>query len=156
MNRRKLLMGLGTTTAAAVWHKPVVKSIVLPAHAQASICPMIVVSNVVFGPVSGTTMPPVCSTTFDVLSGDSVIPLDITSITTSTLAADTTVDVQDLGTATNVVGPRVTWQGPASDAPFCSDAMPIDDVTFTVTATCDAVMGGGTFSQDFLLSEILA
>jgi len=155
-NRRKVLLGLGASSAVAAWHKPVINRIVTPAHAQASVCPMITVGNVVFGPVSGTTTPPVCTATFDVLSADSVITLNITSIDAGTLPADTTVDVQNLGTAGATAGPRVVWQGPATDAPFCSDLTPVDDITFTITATCDAVTDGGMFTQTFLLSEILA
>lgn len=154
-NRRKVLLGLGASSALAAWHTPVINRIVTPAHAQASVCPMITIGNVVFGPVSGTNTPPVCTATFDVLSADAVIPLNITSIDAGTLPADTTVDVQNLGTASNTAGPRVVWQGPATDAPFCSDLTPVDDITFTITASCDAVTDGGTFTQTFLLSEIL-
>ncbi len=159
--RRKLLSGAACASALAVWHKPVINAVVLPAHAQmsgpmaADVCPMVVVENAVFGPVSGTTTPPVCSVTFDVLSADPAQDLTIESITTSTLAADVTIDVQDLGTATSTTGARVVWRGPASDAPFCSDLMPTDEVTFTVTATCDAAILGDSFTQSFTLSSLL-
>lgn len=160
--RRKLLTGIGCGTVVAAWHKPVINSIVTPAHAQTSVvpllpeelCPRIVTANVVFGPVSGTTTPPVCSATFDVLSGDASTTLTISSITTNTLTANVTVDVQDLGVATSSTGPRVVWRGPATDAPFCTDLEPTDDVVISVTATCDAA-GGEEFIEDFLLSEIL-
>lgn len=160
--RRKLLTGIGCGTVVVAWHKPVVNSIVMPAHAQTSVlpplpeelCPRIVIGNVVFGPVSGTTTPAVCNATFDVLSGDAAVSLTINSITTNTLSANVTVDVQDLGVATSTSGPRVVWRGPATDAPFCSDLEPTDDVVISVTATCDAA-GGETFIEDFLLSEIL-
>lgn len=163
-NRRKVLLGLGVSSALAAWHKPVINRIVTPAHAQMSpqpptpdeLCPMITVGNVVFGPVSGTNTPPVCTATFDVLSADSVITLDITNIDAGSLPADTTIDIQNLGIASATAGPRVVWQGPATDAPFCTDLTPVDDITFTITATCDAVTDGGTFTQTFLLSEILA
>ena len=169
--RRKILLGIASGSAVAAWHKPMINQVITPAHAQTSpvdppplptpqeLCPMITTGNVVFGPVSGNNTPPVCTATFDVLSGDSAVPLDIISIETGTLPADTTVDIQDLGTATDSMGPRVVWQGPATDAPFCSDLMPIDDITFTITATCDAVNSqdtdGDTFTQEFMLSEIL-
>jgi len=150
----------------------VIKGIVTPAHAQTSppssppppstpppppedLCPMIVISDAVFGPVSGTNTPPVCTATFDVLSSDAVVPLEISAITTSTLPADVTIDVQSLGTASDTAGPRIVWRGPATDAPFCSDLTPLDDITFTITATCDAVTDGGTFTQEFTLSQIL-
>lgn len=35
-SRRKLLLTLSATTAATIWNKPVVKTIILPAHAQTS------------------------------------------------------------------------------------------------------------------------
>lgn len=161
--RRKLLLGVGATGAMAAWHKPIVNSIVLPAHAQTSVatpptpaelCPMIAVGNVVTGPVSGSSVPAVCSVTFDVLSGTAGTELDITALVTSTLPADTTVTIDSLGMASDSSGPRVVWRGPATDAPFCTAVQPIDDVTFTITATCDAA-AGGTFSQDFNLSDII-
>jgi hypothetical protein len=163
--RRKILLGLTSGTALAVWQKPVINSIVMPAHAQtspvvpvdpAALCPMILIGNVIFGPVSGANTPPVCSVTFDVLSGTAGTPLTITSITNSTLAANNTVVYDTFGEATDTAGPRVVWRGPASDAPFCSDLMPIDAVTFTVTATCAAVPTMETFTQDFALVDILA
>ena len=172
--RRKLLLGLGATGAMAVWHKPIISAIVLPAHAQMSpddepapapepapppvpaedLCPMIVIGNSVTGPVSGTSTPPVCTLTFDVLSGTAGTPLTVLSITTSTLPADTTFTVDGLGEATDMVGPRVVWRGPAVGAPFCMPFTIVDDLTFTVTASCDA-SGGDTFTQDFLLSSLV-
>ena len=169
--RRQLLIGSGVVVAA--WHKPVINSIVTPAHAQMSppvvdpeqLCPMIVIGNVVLGPVSGTFVPPVCSVTFDVLSGTAGTPLTIVEITNTT-AADTTIVYDGFGEVTDTTGSRVVWRGPAPDAPFCSDLTVINDVTFTVTATCAAVdeaiadgavvENGTTFTQDFTLSEILA
>jgi hypothetical protein len=159
--RRKLLLGIGATSSLAVWHKPVVNSIMLPAHAQTSmpptpmeLCSMIVVGNTVTGPLSGTNVPPVCSVTFDVLSGTAGMPLTITAITTSALPADTTVTFDALGEATDLTGPRVVWRGPAAGAPFCLPFTPVDNVVFTVTATCGAA-AGGTFSQDFNLNDII-
>ena len=145
-----------------------------PAHAETSpidppidpptppnpedVCPVITTGNVTAGPVSGTTTPPVCSVTFEVLSADPATPITIVAIDAGTLPADTTVDIQDIGEATDAGGPRVTWRGPASDAPFCMDLQPTDDVTFTVTATCSAAsteVNMGQYQQTFLLSEII-
>jgi hypothetical protein len=161
--RRKILLGLSSSAALSVWQKPIINSIVMPAHAQTSpippmpadLCPMIVIGNIVAGPVSGTTTPAVCSVTFDVLSGTPGTPLTITSITNSALEANNTVVYDVFGEATDTTGPRVVWRGPASDAPFCTDLMPIDPVTFTVTATCAAVPSMDTFTQDFNLADIL-
>ena len=152
--RRKLLLGLGASSAIAAWHKPVINSIITPAHAQMSVCPMITIGNVVTGPVSGTNVPPLCSVTFDVLSGTPGMPLTITAIDPGTLPADTMFNIDSLGTATDVVGPRIVWRGPAADAPFCTNIALINDVSFTVTATC-AAAGGGTFTQGFTVSGIL-
>lgn len=161
-NRRNILKGAGLISALTVWHKPIVNNVVLPAHAQTStpppppeeLCSAIVVDNVIFGPVSGNNTPPVCTVTFDILSNNSRGDLTIISIQEDALPANTTITVQDLGPATSTTGPRVTWRGPASDAPFCTNPVPVDDVVFTVTATCQAA-DEREFSQDFLLSEIL-
>lgn len=120
----------------------------------ADLCPVIVIGNTVSGPVSGTNVPPVCTLAFDILSGTAGTPLTITSVTTSALPANTTVTVDGLGEATDSVGPRVVWSGPAVNAPFCLPIEVIDDITFTVTASCDA-SSGDTFTQDFLLSSLV-
>ena len=153
--RRRLLTGVAGASALAVWHKPIVNSVILPAHAQTSVCPTVTVGNVIFGPFSGVMVPPICSVTFDVFSSDPTEDVTITSIDTSTLAANVTVDVLALGTATSSSGLRILWRGPASDAPFCTDVMPTDDVTFTVTLTCASVAPGTTFTQSFTLLSIL-
>lgn len=163
--RRKLLIGTGTLAA---WSSPIVSSIITPAHAQTSnppvdppipaenLCAMIITDNIVFGPVSGTSVPAVCSLTFDVLSSMAGSPLTIVSITNNDLPASNTVTYDTFGEATDTTGPRVVWRGPATDAPFCSDLMPIDQdaIIFTVTATCDAAEGR-EFTQLFTLASVL-
>lgn len=119
-----------------------------------SLCPMITIANVVTGPESGLN-PPRCNVVFDILSSEPNTTLTILSVTTSTLDADSSVDVQLLGTATNITGPRITWRGLATTAPSCEDFDPISDVTFTIEATCNAI-SPEPFTEDFLLSEILA
>lgn len=183
IKRRHLILGsLGVSAALPTqWTKPLVNSVLTPAHAQmsppppppdpdpvdpADVCPMIVFGNVTSGPVSGSPMPPTCTVTFDVLSGDASASIDITDITV-TMAADTTVEFDGDPsfngpvTATDANGARITWTGPATNAPFCVPVEPIDDITFTVTATCDAadvdgITNMGMYSQDFTLSDILA
>ena len=127
-----------------------------PVAAAADVCAMVVTQNNVFGPVSGTSVPPVCNLTFDVLSGTPGSPLTIISITTNPLPANNVVTFDAFGQATDTTGPRVVWQGPAVDAPFCSDLLPIDQdaITFTVTATCDAAQGR-EFTQSFTLADVL-
>lgn len=166
--RRKTLLGITGVAAATAWHKPIIKSIVTPAHAQTSppspppppppedVCPVITTSDATVSPVSGGLSGVACSATFEILSGDASASLTIVSITPSALPADTTFDVQDLGTATDSSGPRISWVGPSVDAPSCNDdSRPIDDVTFTVTATCAAAVGMGQFSQTFSLNDVL-
>lgn len=153
-DRRRALLGMGGVVA--VWHKPLVSAIVLPAHAQMSVatCPMIAIANVVTGPESSLN-PPLCNVVFDILSGDSAVTLTILSVTTTTLDdADSSVDVALLGEATSITGPRVTWRGPATTAPSCDAFDPITDVTFIIEASCDVV--DEPFTQEFLLSDILA
>ncbi len=163
-SRRKLLLGSASSVALVAWHKPIINAVVTPAHAQTSapltptaqdVCPMITTGNVTTGPVSGTTTPPVCTATFDILSSDASADLTISAIDPGTLPANVTIDIQDLGVANTSTGPRVVWRGPASDAPFCTDLMPTEEVTFTVTATCAAATAGDSFTQTFTLTSII-
>jgi hypothetical protein len=154
LSRRHAMQGVLGASALAVWHKPVVNTVITPAHAQTTTCADVVIGNVTFGPVSGTNTPPVCQVTFDVLSSIAGQPINIISITDSNTDADTTITYDAFGEATDTAGPRVVWRGPASDAPFCSDLMPITDVIFIVTFTCEAV-GGTELTYMFMLSEIL-
>lgn len=153
--RRQLLKGVVSAGALAAWHKPIINSVVTPAHAQTSFCPVLVFSNVVFGPVSGISMPPVCQVTFDILSPDAT-PVTIINITDTSASVNTMITYDTFGTdVTNAVGSRVVWQGEASDAPFCSDLMPTEDVEFTITLSC-AASGGLEETQVVLLSSILS
>jgi len=155
-DRRKILLGLGTSTAVVAWHKPLVKAIALPAHAQASpMCPMVVIGNVLFGPVSGSNTPPLCTVTFDVLSASATLPLTIENITDNA-PADTTIVYDTFGEVTDSVGSRVVWRGPATDAPFCSNLIVVNEVIFTVTASCAAAPNTPSFTQEFTLTEVLA
>ena len=163
-SRRALLKGtLGVTaavtaTAAIVpsrWTKPVVNAIVLPVHAQTSpeppepTCPELVIGNIVTGPVSGQAQ---CTITFDMLSADAAMPVTVTDISNSSLVDPDTVTYNGFGEATDTTGPRVVFQGATTNAPFeCTD--PINEVTFSVTFTCEDA-DPTTFTQDFLLSEI--
>ena len=154
-NRRQLLKGaLGASVIAATvpsqWVKPVVNSVLTPAHAQTSpppMCPMAVLSMGVTGPVSGQGQ---CTITFDVLSSDPAQPLTISSITdNSTDPSSVTYD--GFGTATDTTGPRIVWQGPTIGGELdCSQ--PVTDVTFTITASCAA--NSDPFTQTFNLSEV--
>lgn len=174
--RRKTLVALTGISAMATWHKPIINSIVTPAHAQTSpmdppvdppvdpvdplpseVCPMITTGNLVSSSVSGANSLIACSATFEILSSDAAASLTIISIDNSALTTGATITVQDLGAATDSSGPRVSWTGPSADAPTCSNPQPTDDITFTVTATCAAAsaLSPSTFTQEFLLSAIL-
>jgi hypothetical protein len=49
-DRRRLVGALAIMTATAVWHKPIINAVTLPAHAQTSIC---VTDTTVGGPLAG-------------------------------------------------------------------------------------------------------
>ena len=146
-----------STTLQSTWTRPVINAVVLPAHAQTSACPDAIIGNVTFGPQSGSSMPAVCRLTFDVLSSDTATPLNVISITNGSLGSNVTITYDSFGVATGTTGPRVVWAGPDADAPFCriAQSVPIDDVTFTVTADC-AILGTPQIVQNFTLLQILA
>ena len=147
-DRRRILLGLGTTSAMVAWHKPIVKAVLVPAHAQTSPppppplpCPDIIVGNAQSSGLSGAQSFTSCGLTFDIFSSDPATPLTITAITNDALGTDVTVTNDGLGTATDLIGPRVTWIGPIvgsapSDCVTTSAIFPVDDVTFTIEATC--------------------
>lgn len=132
----------GTVLAAlpAKWQKPVVDSVLLPAHAQATVCPLLVVGNGSFSPGS---VPGTCGISFELLSGDSAININILSITNSALVGTDAVTYSG-GTAGSVgssSGLSVNWVGQAVGAPFaCATSAPVavNEVTFDVTYNCDA------------------
>ena len=162
-NRRALLLGLGATVVMpSKWSLPIIKSVVTPVHAQASVCPMIITLSDESGAESG--LDPRCFLSFDVLSGDPMVNLSITNITNSELVGNATVEYDGeeefMGPveASNLVGPRVVWRGDNEGGPLdCLSLVPVDDVTFSITATCDAAEGIGTeeFTQEFTLTEII-
>lgn len=158
-NRRKILLGLGATSAMAAWHKPIVNAVLVPAHAQTSLCPDIVVGNAQSSGLSGAESFTSCGVTFDIFSSDPATPLMITAINNSALGTDVTVTNDGLGAATDLIGPRVTWIGPVlgsppSDCVTTSAISPIDDVTFTIEASCDGVTA--PVMLVITLTEILA
>lgn len=141
--RRKILLGIGATSAMAAWHKPLINAVVVPAHAQTSpvICPDLIVDNVTSQALSGDGSNTSCGVTFDILSSSPDVVLTVTAIDTSALAADVTVVNDGLGDASMTSGPRVTWTGPIAgtapgDCTNPANIVPAEDVTFTITATC--------------------
>jgi len=166
--RRKLLFGLGgagaiVLTLPSKWSEPIINSVMTPAHAAASACPMIVTQALSSETLSGGSTD--CLLNFDVLSSDATMPLSITNITTAPFAGDATVmfDGQPAFAgpvqATNLTGPRVVWSGDAVGGAFeCADLVPVDDVVFTITATCDAASEHDPqeFTLTISLTEIIA
>ena len=149
--RRKILFGIGATSAMAAWHKPLINAVVVPAHAQTSpldtpppppvVCPDLIIDNVTSQALSGAASNTSCGVTFDVLSSSPDVVLTVTAIETSVLAADVTVVNDGLGDASMTSGPRVTWTGPIAgtapgDCTNPANIVPAEDVTFTITATC--------------------
>ncbi len=177
--RRKLLLGIGATSAMAAWHKPLINAVVVPAHAETSPpeetppppapptppteCPTIVLDDVTSQALSGAAGNTSCGVTFGIFSSDPNVPLEITGIETSALGTDVEVTNDGLGEATMTNGPRVTWIGPiVGSAPGdCTDLaniVPVDDITFTISATC-AIDGEETVDPDPLvitLSSIIS
>ncbi len=166
---RRGVLSLGAITTMIVWHKPVVNSIILPAHAQTSspnpadVCPMIVVGNTVLpGPPSGPGSTTSCQVTFDFLSSSPSDTLTINSITNTVVGANSTLSYDGAAafagpvTVSDLSGTRLSWVGPVvgGTGTCLSMPVPVDDITITVTATC-AAAAGGEFNQDFLLSALL-
>ena len=118
------------------------------------LCPMVVAGAPETSAVSGVGSDTDCSGFFMIFSSDPATPLTIISITPSTLPAGTTVNIVDLGTATDSQGPLISFQAPFATAPLCGDFVPEEDVIFTVTATCDAVTDGDTFTTEISLSSL--
>ena len=168
-DRRKILLGLGTGGVLSAWHKPIVNAVLVPAHAQLSpdpdpdppvvVCPAIIAGNAQSSGLSGTASFTSCGVTFDIFSSDPAVPLEITSIGTNPLGADVSVTNDGLGPATATTGPRVTWIGPIlgsapDDCVSPSTVVPAEDVTFTITATCEG--GAEPVELVITLTEILA
>lgn len=167
--RRKLLLGLGATSAMTVWHKPLVNAVVLPAHATGSPppppsppttpppppppppppvqCPSIVIGDVQSSALSGAGSATSCGISFEIFSTDPAIPLTITVIDAAPIEVGVEVTNDGLGDVTSEDGVRVTWTGPivgsAADCANLADIVPLDDVTFTISATC-AIDGSET------------
>lgn len=159
-DRRKVLLGLGTASAVTAWHKPIVNAVLLPAHAQTSVCPNIVVGNVQSTALSGADSFTSCGAVFDVFSDDPALAIQITSIATGPLGPGVAVSNDGLGPATSTSGPRVTWIGPISgsapgDCVDPADIVPATPVTFTISASCPSVPGADPVQLVIGLADIL-
>ncbi len=145
-----VLAGTSTKIAPGKWTKPLLSSVILPAHAQTSVCPALVVGNTSFGPGSA---PGTCGLNFELLSGDAAQDLTIVSVTNSTPVGMDAVSYPGgtTGTASSTSGLAIAWVGQAVGAPFaCATAapVPINEISFTVTYNC----AGDTVVQTLVLS----
>ncbi|MGH1542560.1 MAG: hypothetical protein ACRBHB_19205 [Arenicella sp.] len=166
-NKRRTLRTLLTVSSVAgasaaalpgQWKKPFMNAIVLPAHAQTSVCPALVVGNSAFGPGSA---PGTCGLSFELLSGDAAQDLVILSVSNSTPVGTDVVSYPSgtSGTASSTAGLAISWVGQAVGAPFaCATAapVPIDEVTFTVTYNCagDAAVQTLTLSLQAIAASL--
>lgn len=111
-------------------------------------CPLLEIGNVTASDVISGAEP--CTISFEVLSADPGIDVTVISITNSTTTDTITYDA--FGVASDTMGPRVIWSG-SPQALDC--AVPAEEITFTVTYTCDEDnVNGAEFTAEFLLSEI--
>ena len=160
--KRRVLKSVALAGAAAAvlpsqWKKPVLNSIVLPAHAQSSpICPELSVLNGTFGPGSA---PGTCGLNFQFVSADASQGLDIISVVNTTPVGTDTVTYAGgtAGSVTATAGLTVAWVGQAVGAPFAcaSDApVPVNEITFTVTYNCS--IDSTVQTMDFSLQTIAA
>lgn len=166
VNRRVILKSVvlssaGLSVLPAVWTKPVVNSVLLPAHAQASAviaCPMLTTGAGSFsvGSASGT-----CGLSFELISGDASIPIDVISITNTTPVGTDAVTYSGgtSGSVTATSGLVVNWVGQAIGAPFaCAAAapVPVNEVTFTATYNCasDPAVQTMTFSLQTIAASL--
>ena len=145
INRRIALKSFAFSGASlsllpSSWTKPVVNSVLLPAHAQTSVieCPVLSVGN---GTFSAGSAPGTCGLSFEFVSGDATTPLNVISIANTTLVGTDQVTYSSgtSGSVTATSGLGVVWLGQAVGAPFACAAdapVPINDVTFTVTFNC--------------------
>jgi len=141
--RRKLLL----------WTPPVITAVMLPTHAQASVCELAKPIAKASVPSKCAGDPPQGQATITLCSDNAGVPVEVYSITHD--AADPNViSGPTSGTLNGDGGIDIVWEGPATDAITC---LPETEVTFTVNFTCD----GDTNQEDdvpytFSLLEVLA
>lgn len=159
VNRRTLLKSVALSGAAlsvlpSSWTKPVVNSVLLPVHAATTAaCPALVFGAATSTAGSGT----ICDVSFQFLSADPAVPLNVISISNTPPAGTDTVTYAGgtSGSVTATSGLAVNWVGQAAGAPIACDApVPLADITFTVTYNCESDATEQTVT--FSLLEIAA
>jgi len=163
VDRRAVLKSVAFSGASlsilpSSWTKPVVNSVFLPAHAQASVCPVLAIGN---GTFSAGSAPGTCGLSFELLSGDAATPIDIIDITNSTPTGSDAVTYSGgtSGSVTATSGLPVNWVGQAVGAPFaCATAapVPINEITFTAEYNCagDPTVQTMTFSLQAIAASL--
>ncbi len=140
LSRRKLLC----------WTPPLVAAVMLPAHAQTSVCISApVMRAAVASKCSGS--PPIGQAVVTVFS-DGADPADdqieIRSIVVSGTTVDDTLNLPALpANVINSLGVDIEWTGPASDAVTC---LPTSDISFAVTYGCAASSMDETANFDLI------
>jgi len=140
LSRRKLM----------AWSVPTVSSIVLPAHAQTSVCnsvPLLSASS----PSKCSGVPPVGEASLSLISSGSDV-LEIISIAVQGASATDTVTLPMMlpSQIMNTVGLDIRWVGDATDATTC---LPLSDITFEVGYRCAGNLTIET--ANFNLTDIL-
>lgn len=147
VDRRKVLM----------WTPPVVAAVVLPAHAQTSMCgsaPSMVAS--VASKCSGT--PPVGQAVLTLTSDGADAADAVLQVSAINITGTSSTDVFTLPALpvniTPMVGVDIDWTGPASDAVTC---LPTSTITLDVVYTCQSAVSEMMVSFDFtqLLSDAI-
>ena len=144
----------GAKRAHLKWTAPVVVGVMLPTHAQATTTAPPTCGAV---PVMEATVPSKCATVAgsDEIAGQATVvvksdsdPIEIISIDHN---GGSEIQLPGLpATVTSASGAEIKWAGPATDGLTC---LPITQITFTVTFTCNEAPNG---SASFNLTELLA
>lgn len=142
--RRKLLK----------WTPPVITAVVLPTHAQTSVCEsMPVLTATVAAKCSGSPLvSQAVITIFSDAADASEVELDILAVNFSGLGASDTFSVPSLPMSViDTVGLDIEWSGEATDAVTC---LPMSNITIDISYSCSSAPMEQVVS--FNLTEVLA
>ena len=119
--RRKLLL----------WTPPLISVVVLPVHAQTSVC--VIEPTIEAIPAKCSGVDPQGQATLTIVSPDAGVPLNIISISNDAVEPNM-IGGATSGTSTSASGLDITWNGPSTDSTTC---LPEVNVNFVVTYTCN-------------------
>jgi len=133
------------------WAPPVVTVVALPAHAQMSFCedaePVVTA-----GTPKCAGDPPIGNSVISIASSNSLVDIEIISITYSPDSTGDTIIIPALPmTAMSAVPVEIEWEGPASDAQSC---LPTNTIEFEITYNCNNAFS--TSVLRFNLTDVLA